>query len=211
MSVSPPSPSTAAIHATIKTLPTVERSALSATELNAGERRRTRRLISAQVRAEPVAQSAPRAASERKRKSAWLFRTQSVFQDAGDLTAQAIERTAHRRHEGRVRRRPGGLGDGESALAQIAPVGADDAPAGVEHQGPAERAVEARHLDHDLILRGARSRPREERDAIGRHQSGEVVGDGSRHAVGERLAQRSRSATSISSAPRRVTSGARSI
>src|SRR5580765_3533099 len=79
MSVSPPSPSTAAIHATIKTLPTVERRALSATELNGGERRRTRRLISAQVRAEPVAQSAPRPASERKRKSARLFRTQSAF------------------------------------------------------------------------------------------------------------------------------------
>ena len=79
MSVSPPSPSTAAIHATIKTLPTVERRALSATELKGGERRRTRRLISAQVRAEPVAQSAPRAASERKGKGAWLFRTQSAF------------------------------------------------------------------------------------------------------------------------------------
>src|SRR6185503_14421220 len=79
MSVSPPSPSMAAIHATIKTLPTVERRALSATELNAGERLRTRRLISDQVRAEPVAQTAPRAASERKGKTAWLFGTQSVF------------------------------------------------------------------------------------------------------------------------------------
>jgi hypothetical protein len=79
MSVSPPSPSLAAIHATIKTLPTVERIALMATELNGGERLRTRRLISAHVRAEPVAQSAPRAASERKGKSARLFRTQSAF------------------------------------------------------------------------------------------------------------------------------------
>ena len=68
MSVSPPSPSIAAIHATIKTLPTVERRALSATELNGGERLRTRRLITDQVRAEPVAQSAPTAASERKGK-----------------------------------------------------------------------------------------------------------------------------------------------
>src|SRR5262249_29708624 len=59
-----PNPSTAAIHATIRTPPRVDRSALRVTELKPGDRWRTRRLMRAQVSAEPIAQSAPKAESE---------------------------------------------------------------------------------------------------------------------------------------------------
>ena len=187
MSVSPLSPSVAPIHATMKTLPTVERRALSDDRVERrGEaphqqidqrpgqgRARGAECPERRIREERHAGSArlrapsglPAISRLRPPRARLIAATSAGYVGAPVGSATVNRRSPRSRRSGPTMRQ-------RASRTTIA----------------AERAVEARHLDHHLVLDGARARPREERDALGRHQRGQVVGDGSRHAVGERLA-----------------------
>src|SRR5207249_6151233 len=65
IAVSPASPPVASTHTRIRPPPTVDRTAFSVTELNAGASDRTSRPVTAQLSAEPAAHRAPSPDSER--------------------------------------------------------------------------------------------------------------------------------------------------